>query len=62
MEIECEKCGEVCEVEEHERFREYVAWCDECNDYATTTRDVAAEMLADAIDQEMDRRKYEGFV
>ncbi len=62
MEAECEKCGEICEVEEHEPYREYVAWCHECNDYATTDRDFAAEALADATDREMDRRKYERMI
>ena len=58
METECEKCGNICNVEEA-KSNSYVAWCYECNDYATD-RDFGAEILADAIDREKDRRKYEG--
>jgi len=59
MEIECEKCGEICEVEEA-KSNVHIAWCHECENYITTDRDIDAEVVADDIDAEMDRRKYEG--
>lgn len=47
----CKKCGNVCDVEQHE-INEFVAWCDECNDYPEgwNCLDYAADWLGDAMD------------
>jgi len=58
MEIECEKCGNICCVEEAKPGAMY-AWCDECEDYASE-RDFYGELLAAKADQLKDERKYGG--
>ena len=53
MEVECEKCGDTCEVEEAKPGKHF-AWCDGCDDYAVTERNFDAEILADAIARAKD--------
>lgn len=48
MEVECERCGEMCEVEEVKGCV-YMAWCLECNDYATE-KNYFPEIQADYAD------------
>lgn len=58
-EIECKKCGEICVIDGE--FPRYFAYCDFCHDYASgfDNEEYAANYIANLIDQEKDRRKYE---
>ena len=58
MEIPCEHCGQMCEVEEAKPGAWY-AWCDECRDYASE-KNYFWQMVETAADAWNDKAKYEG--